>query len=49
MNYLLKAFDVQHGQIKATGYVMDKIAYFSDCNYIPKKSLNFLKSKLFDT
>ena len=40
----IKAFDVQHGQIKATGYVMEQIAYLSDCNYIPKKNLVFLRN-----
>ena len=28
--------------IKATGYVFEKIAYISDCNRIPKKSLKNL-------
>ena len=40
----IKAFDVNHGLIKATGYVMEKIAYISDCNYIPKKNLNYLSN-----
>ena len=39
---LINSFDVQHGLIKATGYVFEKIAYISDCNKIPKKSLNKL-------
>ena len=44
-NYLsIKAFEVNHGQIKATGYVMDKIAYLSDCNGIPKKNMRYLKN-----
>jgi phosphoribosyl 1,2-cyclic phosphate phosphodiesterase len=30
-------FDVEHGLIKATGYLFDKIAYISDCNKIDKK------------
>ena len=30
-------FEVTHGMIKATGYLFDKIAYVSDCNYISKK------------
>ena len=37
-----KAFEVQHGLIKATGFLFDKIAYISDCNKIPKKSLKNL-------
>ena len=40
----IKAFDVNHGQIKATGYVMEKIAYISDCNNIPTKNLIYLRN-----
>ena len=41
-------FDVNHGMIKATGYLFDKVAYISDCNKISKvvtkklMNLNFL-------
>ena len=35
-------FDVIHGMIKATGYVFNNVAYISDCNKIPKKSLKNL-------
>ena len=38
----VKAFDVIHGQIKATGFVFNQIAYISDCNKIPNSSLNNL-------
>ena len=38
----IKAFDVIHGMITATGYLFEKIAYISDCNKIPKKSLKNL-------
>ncbi len=38
----LKIFDVIHGMIKCSGFVFEKIAYISDCNKIPKKSLNNL-------
>ena len=31
----IKAFDVDHGMIKATGYVMEKIGYISDCHNVP--------------
>ena len=31
-----------HGLIKASGFVFNKIAYISDCNSIPKKSLSNL-------
>ena len=30
-------FEVNHGMIKATGYLFEKIAYISDCNEISKK------------
>ena len=33
----IEPFEVTHGMIKATGYLFDKIAYISDCNYISKK------------
>ena len=33
----IEPFNVQHGMIKATGYLFDKIAYISDCNQISKK------------
>ena len=36
-------FEVQHGMIKANGYVFDKIAYISDCNGISNRFLNKLK------
>jgi phosphoribosyl 1,2-cyclic phosphate phosphodiesterase len=38
----IDSFDVTHGLIKATGFVIEKIAYISDCNHIPNKSLNKL-------
>lgn len=38
----INSFDVQHGEIKATAYVFEKIAYLSDCNFIPKKSMRHL-------
>jgi len=38
----IKSFDVVHGMIKATGFLFKKIAYLSDCNKIPKKSLKKL-------
>ena len=36
------AFDVIHGMIKATGFLIDKVAYISDCNNIPPKSIKKL-------
>ncbi len=41
---LIKAFDVNHGLINATGYVMEKIGYISDCNNVPLKNLKYLKN-----
>ena len=32
----IEPFDVNHGMIKATGYLFEKIAYISDCNEISK-------------
>ena len=34
----IKPFDVFHGMIMATGFVFNKIAYISDCNYINSKT-----------
>ena len=38
------SFEVQHGLIKATAYVINKTAYLSDCSHIPNKSKKFLKN-----
>ena len=40
----IKPFDIKHGLINATGYVFNKIAYLSDCNRIPDKSMYNLKN-----
>ena len=34
----INSFEVQHGLIKATAYVFNKIAYISDCSKISKKN-----------
>ena len=45
---VLQPFEVEHGMIKANGYLFDKVAYISDCNKISQKvskklmNLNFL-------
>ncbi len=39
----IKSFDVDHGMIKATGYIFDKICYISDCNKIDKENFKHLK------
>ena len=38
----VKAFDVIHGMIKATGFLFEKVVYLSDCNKIPKESFRNL-------
>ena len=43
----IKAFNVSHGMINATGYLFDKVAYLSDCNKIPNKSMKLLKDLNF--
>ena len=40
----INAFDVQHGLIKATAYVFNKIAYISDCNHIASKYFRYLNN-----
>ena len=40
----IKAFEVQHGQITSTAYIINKIAYLSDCNKIQNKDLSLLKN-----
>ena len=37
-------FDVGHGLINATGFLFKKIAYISDCNKVPVKSIKFLSN-----
>ena len=44
-NLSFRAFNVEHGLINATGYIiMDKIAYISDCNGISEKNLKLLQN-----
>ena len=38
----IKSFEVQHGLIKATAYIVNKVAYLSDCSFIPAKSRSLL-------
>ena len=44
IKFKIKAFDVVHGKVKTRGYLFNKIAYISDCNGIPMKSLRMLKN-----
>ena len=37
-------FEVQHGLIKSTAYVVNKIAYLSDCSHIPDRSKKYLNN-----
>ena len=39
----IKSFQVTHGLITSTAYVIDKIAYISDCNGITLRNLKYLK------
>ena len=38
------SFEAQHGMIKSTAFVFNKIAYISDCNKIPEKYLIILRN-----
>jgi len=38
----INIFDVTHGMINASGFMFEKVAYISDCNRIPIKSLQYL-------
>jgi len=38
----VNSFEVQHGLIKSTAYVINKVAYLSDCSGIPFKSKKYL-------
>lgn len=40
----INSFEVQHGLIKATAYVVNKTAYLSDCSFIPDKSKKYLNN-----
>ena len=40
----IEPFQVYHGMIKATGYIIENIAYISDCNKISNSSLNKLQN-----
>ncbi len=39
----IRAIELQHGLIKANGFVFNKVGYLSDCNRIPTKAFNQLK------
>ena len=38
----MRVLEVDHGLIKASGFLFEKIAYISDCNKIPENSLKYL-------
>ena len=33
----IKSFETQHGSTKSTAYIVNKIAYLSDCSFVPNK------------
>tara|TARA_B110000438_G_scaffold269218_1_gene285412 strand:- start:848 stop:1615 length:768 start_codon:yes stop_codon:yes gene_type:complete len=41
---LFKSFEADHGQIKSTVYVFNKVAYLSDCNFVDKKYYKYLEN-----
>ncbi len=43
-NFKIRAIELQHGKIKANGFIFNKIAYLSDCNKIPNKSYKYLRN-----
>ena len=38
----IDSFETQHGLTKSTAYIINKIAYLSDCSFIPNKSKKLL-------
>jgi phosphoribosyl 1,2-cyclic phosphate phosphodiesterase len=38
----INSFETQHGLTQSTAYIIDKIAYLSDCSFIPNKNRKFL-------
>ena len=40
---LMRAIDVIHGEIKANGFLFNKVAYISDCSFIEDHSLKTLR------
>ena len=40
----IRALELQHGMIKANGFVFNKVAYLSDCNKIPNKLFKYLEN-----
>ena len=43
---IIKSFQVTHGLIKSTAYVLNQIAYISDCNNVEKKNLKSIFKNL---
>ncbi len=39
----IRAFDVKHGLINSSGFLINKLAYISDCSHVPRKSIKFLQ------
>ena len=38
----IKSFETQHGLTKSTAYIVNKVAYLSDCSFVPNKSKKLL-------
>lgn len=43
----IESIDVIHGKVKTRGYLFENVAYISDCNFIPKHSMDKLKNLNF--
>jgi phosphoribosyl 1,2-cyclic phosphate phosphodiesterase len=42
----IQTFEQIHGNIKTTGYIINKVAYLTDLNLLPEKSLKYLRGKV---
>ena len=40
----IQSFEVGHGLIDCTAYIINRVAYLSDCNYIPSESMHRLNN-----
>jgi len=38
----IKSFETQHGLTKSTAYIVNRVAYLSDCSFVPNKSKKLL-------
>lgn len=42
----IQTFGQIHGEIKSTGYIVNKVAYSTDLNLLPEKSLEYLRGNI---